>query len=46
MILKADLEARTRGLQEILHRLQLVTQGTLNPATVIGDVATFQKDAQ
>ena len=45
IILKTDLEARKRGLCELLHRLQLVTQGTLNPATVIGDVVIFQKEA-
>ena len=45
MILKTDLEARKRGLYELLHRLQLVTHGTLNPAVVIGDVAFFQKEA-
>ena len=28
------------------HQLQLVTQDTLNPAMVIGDVAVFQKEAQ
>ena len=41
MILKSDLAARKRGLCVLLHRLQLVTQGTLNPAMVIGDVATY-----
>ena len=46
MILKTDLEARKRGLCELLHRLQLVTHGTLNPSVVIGDVAVFQKEAQ
>ena len=46
MILKTDLEARKRGLCELLHRLQLVTYGTLNPSAVIGDVAVFQKEAQ
>ena len=46
MILKADLEARKRGLREVLHQLQQVTQGTLHPARVIGDVAIFQKEAQ
>ena len=46
MILKTDLEARKRGLCEILHRIQLVTYGTLNPSVVIGDVALFHKEAQ
>ena len=46
MILKTDLEARKRGLYELLHRLKLVTQGTLNPAMVICDVAIFHKEAQ
>ena len=46
MILKTDLEARKRDLYELLHRLQLVTHGTLNPAEVIGDVAVLQKEAQ
>ena len=46
MILKTDLEARKRGFCELLHRLQLVTYGTLNPSVVIGDVAFFQKEAQ
>ena len=44
MILKTDLEARKRGQYELLHRLQLVAHGTLNPAVVIGGVAVFQKD--
>ena len=46
MILKTHLEARKRGLCEVLHQLQLVTQGTLNPARVISDVAGFLKEAQ
>ena len=46
MILKTHLEARKRGLREVLHQLQQVTQGTLHPARVIGDVAVFQKEAQ
>ena len=46
MILKTELEARKRGLSEILHRIQLVTYGTLNPSIVIGDVAPFHKEAQ
>ena len=46
MILKTDLEARKRGLCEVLHQLQLVTQGTLNAAKVISDVASFLKEAQ
>ena len=46
MILKADLEARKRGLREVHHQLQQVTQGTLHPARVIGDLAIFQKEAQ
>ena len=46
MILKTDLEARKRGLCETLHRIQLVTYGTLNPSVVIGDVALFHKEAQ
>ena len=45
MILKTDLDARERRLSESLHRLQLVTQGTLDPAMVFGVVA-FQKEAQ
>ena len=44
MILKTDLEARRRGLCDLLHRIQLVTYGTLNPSVVIGDVAVFQKE--
>ena len=43
MILKTDLDAWQRGLSELLHRHQLVTQGTLNPAMVFGDVVAFQK---
>ena len=46
MILKTDLEARRRGLCDLLHRIQMVTYGTLNPSVVIGDVAVFQKEAQ
>ena len=46
MILKTDLEARKRGLCEVLNQLQLVTQGALDPARVISDVAVFQKEAQ
>ena len=45
MILKTDLEARKRGLCELLHRIQLVTYGILNPSVVIGDVAQFHKEA-
>ena len=43
---ETDLEARQRGLCDICHRLQLVAQGTLNPAMVTGDVVVFQKEAQ
>ena len=43
IILKTDLEARRRGLCDLLHRL--VTYGTLNPSVVIGDVAVFQNEA-
>ena len=46
MFLKTDLEARKRGLCEVLHQLQLVTQGTLDPARVMSDVVVFQKEAQ
>ena len=46
MILKTHLEARKRGLREVLHQLQQITQGTLHPARAIGDVAVFQKEAQ
>ena len=46
MILKTNLEARKRGLYELLHRIQFVTHGTLNPSVVIGDVAVFQKEGQ
>ena len=43
MFLKTDLDARKRGLCELHHRLQLVTQGTRNPAMITGDVVAFQK---
>ena len=46
MILKTELGARKRGLCELLHQLQLVTDGTLNPSRVFNDVAVFQKEAQ
>ena len=46
MFLKKDLDVRKLGLCELHHRLQLVTQGTLNPATITGDVVAFQKDPQ
>ena len=46
MILKTHLEARKRGLREVLPQLQQITQGTLHPARTIGDVAVFQKEAQ
>ena len=46
MILKTELGARKRGLCEVLHQLQLVTDGTLDPARVIDDVAVLQKEAQ
>ena len=45
MILKTELEARKRGLCELLHRIQLVISGILNPSAVVGDVALFQKEA-
>ena len=43
MFLKKDLDARKLGLCELHHRLQLVTQGTLNPAMITGDAVAFQK---
>ena len=46
MILKTDLQARKRGLYELLLRLQLVTYGTLNPSAVIGEIAFSQEEAQ
>ena len=46
MSLNTDLDARKRGLCDLHHRLQLVTQGTLNPAMVKGDVVAFQKEAR
>ena len=46
MILKNELGARKRGLCEVLHRPQLATDGTLDPAKVINDVAVFQKEVQ
>ena len=45
MLLKTGLEARKRGLYELLHRIQLVVSGLLNPSAVVGDVAQFQKEA-
>ena len=46
MILKTDLDARKRGLSELHHRLQLATEGTLNPAMVIGNVVALEKEAR
>ena len=46
MIMKSDMEARKRGLSEILHRIEQVTCGVLNPSAVIGDVASFHKEAR
>ena len=46
MILKTELQARKRGLCEVLHQLHLVTQGTLDPARFISDAAVFQKETQ
>ena len=45
MILKTELEARKRGLYELLHRIQLVVSGLLNPSAVVGDVLQFQKES-
>ena len=33
-------------LRELHHRLELVTQGVLDPAIVVGDVDPFQKEAR
>ena len=46
MILKTELEARKRDVRELHGRLELVTQGVMDPAIVISDVEPFQKEAR
>ena len=43
MILRTELEARKRDLRVLHRRLELVTQGVLDPAIVVGDVEPFPK---
>ena len=46
MILRTELDARRRGLHELHRRLELVTQGALDPGVVLNDVELFQIEAR
>ena len=46
MISRTELQARRRGLRELHNRLEVVTQGVLDPAIAVGDIEPFQKEAR